>query len=262
MNLLIVDDDILCVEGIMASVDWERLEFDKVLVANSYSEAVNLFGAESIDVMLCDIEMPYANGIHLVSWVKEQKYPTECIFLTCHDEFDFAKQAISLHCFDYLLKPVMPQKLVAVLAAVTEKIRENQKNQYYYAYGQKYVESMSGQEEEDEDSNPGRVQKIQGYILEHISEDLSVEQLAALVYISPNHLTRLFKKETGKTLIDYITGQRMFLAKELLEQNKLSVSMVSARVGYGNYSYFTKAFKKVYGKTPRDYRAWFLRENS
>ena len=261
MNLLIVDDDILVIEGILAGVDWSQLDFDQILTANCYSEAVNLLNKQKIHMMLCDIEMPYGNGIHLVQWVKEQKMETECIFLTCHDEFDFAKQAVTLRCFDYLLKPVLPERLAAVLKAAAEHISERQKEQYYFQYGRKYVESLGDnmKNETDDTSGAGLVQKAEAYIMAHISEDITVEQIAESMYISTNHLTRLFKKGTGKTPIDYITEQRLFLAKELLEQNQLSVSMISARVGYGNYSYFTRIFKRAYGKPPREYREWYLR---
>ena len=55
-------------------------------------------------------------------------------------------------------------------------------------------------------------------------------------------------------MVDYIIKKRLELAKMLLEQNKLSITMISARVGYNNYSYFTKMFKKMYGMTPREYQ--------
>jgi len=59
-----------------------------------------------IDVLLCDIEMPLRSGVELVRWAKERKPELECIFLTCHAEFSFAKQAIQMGCLDYILKPV------------------------------------------------------------------------------------------------------------------------------------------------------------
>lgn len=67
-------------------------------------------------------------------------------------------------------------------------------------------------------------------------------------------MTRLFKKQFDQTVTDYVLQQRMMLAGELLRESKLSVTMVSDKVGYGNYSYFIKLFKKFYGKTPREYQ--------
>jgi two-component system, response regulator YesN len=75
-----------------------------------------------------------------------------------------------------------------------------------------------------------------------------------VIQLSPDYLTRAFKKKYKCTPIDYITEQRMFLAKELLLANTMSISMISAKVGYSNYSYFTKIFKGYFGETPREFQ--------
>ena len=75
-----------------------------------------------------------------------------------------------------------------------------------------------------------------------------------MVYVNPEYLSRLFKKKHHKTLNEYITSERMQLAAEMLRGSNLTVSTISARVGYPNYSYFTRIFKKYYGVTPREYQ--------
>lgn len=255
MKLLIVDDEIFAIQGILDGVDWSRLDFEKVLTANSYAQAVNIFMENDIDVLLCDIEMPYGSGLDLAQWVEERSPQTQCIFLTCHDEFSFAQQAIRLHCLDYLLKPVPPDRLTSVLEKAADFIRQRHDDENYKKYGKLYVERMTGvSDARKQEPSRGGLECVEKYIHEHLSEQLSVEELAKIAYISPDYLTKLFKKKYNKTVIDYITDQRMFLAKELLEQDLWSVSMISAKVGYSNYSYFTRLFKKYYGKTPREYR--------
>lgn len=259
MRLLIVDDEIYAIQGILDGVDWPLLQLEEVLTANSYAQAVNIFVKERVDILLCDIEMPYGSGIDLVEWVKENYPGTECIFLTCHDEFDFARQAIKLQCLDYVLKPAPPEKIIEVLEHACSVIRGRRQSQQYEQYGKRYVEEISKPGEQEAGMRPKNViEEVEHYIQKNISESLTVEEIAKTVYLSPDHLTRLFKKNHGQTLIDYITEQRMVLAKELLEQEQLSISMISAKVGYNNYSYFTKMFKKYYGKTPRDYQTGCL----
>lgn len=259
MKLLIVDDDIWVIEGILVHLKKCTTKFDEILTANCYSEAVNIFQKQEIDLMLCDIEMPYGNGLHLYEWVKKNGYRTKCIFLTCHSEFDYAKQAISLHCFDYMLKPITAEKLDCSIRSAVESIVLEEKQKYYAEYGEKIVGIGSkfgtGNEDDQEiHSNRDRIKKVEQYILEHISEDMTVAELAEYIYISTNHLTRLFKKETGKTPIDYITAVRMSMAKELLEKGEMRVSDIALKTGYDNYSYFSKVFKKYYGESPRAYR--------
>ena len=98
------------------------------------------------------------------------------------------------------------------------------------------------------------VDTVVDYINQHLSEELSVRSLANMAYVSPDHLTRSFKKRFSMTVSDYILQRRMTLAGELLRDNKLTITMVSDCVGFGNYSYFTEQFKKYYGMTPREYQ--------
>lgn len=254
MNLLIVDDEIYAIQGILDSVDWKQLPFEKVLTANSYTQALNIFLNHQIDLLICDIEMPYGSGLDLVGWVKENHPKTECIFLTCHDEFDFAKQAIKLQCLDYLLKPIAPDKLQEVMMQGIENVNQHKKDEQYVKYGMQYLNQLNTIQEETGKMKPADIiKKVESYIQTHLSEPITVEEISSQVFISPDHLTRLFKKETSLTVIDFITQQRMFWAKELLIKNEVSIAMISAKVGYSNYSYFTKVFKKTYGETPRDF---------
>lgn len=251
MKLLIVDDEYIAVEGVMNGVNWETLGFEQVLQAYSYSQAVEILQKNDIEVMLCDIEMPDGSGLELVEWVNEHSPGTLCIIMSCHFEFDYARQALSLRCMEYVLKPVRYPALTAALKKAMETVAERRHKERMETFGQQYIDMVSGKNwDEQEDA----VEKVEHYICEHLSEDLSVKTLADMVYIGADHLTRTFKKRYGKTVTDYILEQRMNLAGELLKDHRLTITMVSDAVGFGNYSYFTEQFKKFYGKTPREYR--------
>lgn len=92
------------------------------------------------------------------------------------------------------------------------------------------------------------------YIDMHFTEDINRNILAEIVYLDPDYTARLFKKETGISLMNYIIKKRVEMAKDLLSNTELSVNLISDKVGYSNYSYFTKLFKKETGYTPVDYR--------
>lgn len=95
---------------------------------------------------------------------------------------------------------------------------------------------------------------ILNYIHQHYSEDITRTTLAEMVYVNPDYMARLFKKRTQTSVVNYITAYRMEKAKEFLQNQQISVGTVAARVGYGNYSYFSKLFKDVVGCTPNEYR--------
>ena len=251
MRLLIVDDEYFAIRGIMDGVNWEVLQFDEILQAGSYGQAVELLERQPVEILLCDIEMPDESGLELIEWVNGNYPDTECIILSCHDEFDFARQAVRLKCLDYILKPVRYEFLTEVLGKAMETVEKKHRQSALEDYGKLYVESIAQSRKKD---SIDVVDTVVDYINQHLSEELSVRSLANMAYVSPDHLTRSFKKRFSMTVSDYILQRRMTLAGELLRDNKLTSTMVSDCVGFGNYSYFTEQFKKYYGMTPREYQ--------
>ncbi|MFB9330871.1 helix-turn-helix domain-containing protein [Paenibacillus aurantiacus] len=96
--------------------------------------------------------------------------------------------------------------------------------------------------------------KVKGYIAAHLNEDLSREDIAGYVNLNPDYLTRIFKKETGLTISEYVLQERINSAKEMLVKTDRPITDIAYEVGYNNYSYFSKMFKKATGYNPQDYR--------
>ena len=98
------------------------------------------------------------------------------------------------------------------------------------------------------------IQKVINHINLHLDSTLSLKSLAALCYISPSYLSNVFKQETGQTLTDYISTQRMARAANLLRTTNATVASVAEDVGILDVNYFTKLFKSATGLTPTRYR--------
>lgn len=98
------------------------------------------------------------------------------------------------------------------------------------------------------------VEQIKQYIHTHCGDDLTRNHLAEIVYLNPDYLARLFKKETGVSLGSYIIQVRIAAAKHLLETTRMSIYEVAKKVGYANYSYFSKLFKQEVGLSPNEYK--------
>lgn len=98
------------------------------------------------------------------------------------------------------------------------------------------------------------VQKAIVYIHTDLSTDLSLSTLAAAQNISAGYLSAVFKKETGKTVTQYITDERIKQAKRLLGTTRLQIQTVALHCGIMDVQYFSKVFKKYTGKTPKEYR--------
>ncbi|OMF38856.1 hypothetical protein BK133_01255 [Paenibacillus sp. FSL H8-0548] len=98
------------------------------------------------------------------------------------------------------------------------------------------------------------VDKVKRYIQANLERNITREDIANHVYLNPDYLTRLIKKETGLLISNYILMERMKLAEKLLTQTDMTVKAVARKVGYVTISHFTKVFQKYHGKTPSDFR--------
>lgn len=251
MRLMIVDDEMFAVSGILAGVNWEVLDYGEILKAYSYAQAVEQLEKKAVDVLLCDIEMPDESGLDLVEWINEHQPETVCVILSCHDDFEYARQAVQLQCFDYVLKPTRYDHLTDILRKAGEEVEKNKHQKVLEGYGRQYIDNLSGSVRREREDI---AEKVADYIDAHLSEDLSVREIADMVYVSSDHLTRMFKKRYRKTVKDYILEKRMILAGELLKDPQVTVTMVSDKVGFNNYSYFSEQFKRYYGIIPREYQ--------
>lgn len=139
-SLLIVDDEPIAVQGIRSGVDWTALGISRVLTAHGVAQAKAVFAREPVDVMLCDIEMPQGSGLQLLEWVRANHPRTETVFLTCHADFLYAKQAIQLGSLDYLLKPIPYADLEAAVRKALRKIDEESERSAFSQYGKYWVQ--------------------------------------------------------------------------------------------------------------------------
>lgn len=124
-QLLLVDDEVHAVEGVKSDLDLDKLGIKGLFTAYNIRQAKEVFEQETIDIMLCDIEMPKGNGLELLAWVKEHHPHTETIFLTSHADFKYAKEALQLGSLDYLLKPVRAADLENAIRKAMNAIDRN-----------------------------------------------------------------------------------------------------------------------------------------
>jgi len=101
------------------------------------------------------------------------------------------------------------------------------------------------------------VERAKRYIIENITEDISLEDIAEKFYLSQHYFSRIFKVKTGGNLIDFIIDQKIEKAKALLRDPHYKVYEVSAKIGYRSNRYFAKVFKNYTGYTPSEYRSRF-----
>ncbi len=250
MNVLLVDDERLAVEVMNRMIDKEKYGFSVIYKALSMKQAQKICEEADIDIIICDIEMPRGSGLDFVQWLLDTGRNPIVIFLTSHAVFSYAQQAVSLGVQDYLLKPVEQADMNQALEKAIRKAKNRKKN---FLEEEKIRQLDEGVQSADKNVN-----RVKIYIEAHFKEELTRESLASEVFMNPDYLSKVFKKKTGSSLMDYVAKVRIEKAKKLLERTALSVSEIAMETGYSNTAYFTKMFKKYTdGVTPREYRKGF-----
>ncbi|GAC90080.1 DNA-binding response regulator [Anoxybacillus flavithermus NBRC 109594] len=98
------------------------------------------------------------------------------------------------------------------------------------------------------------IEQVEMFLQENYCYDVTLEEVAKYVHLTPYYFSKLFKKETGQTFIDYLTNLRIEKAKQLMRDEGLTVKEACYRVGYKDPNYFSRVFKKVTNMTPTEYR--------
>ncbi|RKD24922.1 AraC-type DNA-binding protein [Caminicella sporogenes DSM 14501] len=104
------------------------------------------------------------------------------------------------------------------------------------------------------DNSTNLVANVNEYIKNNYMNDLTLNFIADVFYISPNYLSTIFNEKNNMSLTDYINKVRVEKAKEYLLDTDMKISVISKKVGYNNISYFSHIFKKITKYTPREYR--------
>ncbi len=135
IQLLVVDDDMTILEVIRDSLDWEKLGVNQIFVALNVTNAKQIIVDNDIDIIISDIEMPKESGMELIKWVREEDIECEFIFLTCHEKFAYATDAISYSAAAYLMKPFDLVTMELTLQKIIAKVQQNRELKRTSEYG-------------------------------------------------------------------------------------------------------------------------------
>ena len=123
-TMLVVDDEMYALKGITQGIDWSDLPFSGILEARDAAEARRILETQPVDLVISDIEMPGDSGLELLRWIHRHRPETLTVFQTGHARFDYAREALQLDCFDYVLKPVDHDTLKEIAARAVREIEE------------------------------------------------------------------------------------------------------------------------------------------
>lgn len=239
MNILLVDDETAMLEILEQVIGWERLGIKKVYTAKNAEKAKLLLQEKQVDITICDIEMPKESGLELIEWI-QGLYPSVLnIILTGHADFNYARSAISLGVYRFLLKPVSFEEVEGTVRDAVRKLEGE-------------AACYEGEIFEKKDSNA--VEEVKKYLEKHYNETITRNDVESLIHLNRDYINRIFKDSTGYSLMEYVQHCRIRRAKALLRETQNTVSEICIEVGYDHPAYFSKVFKSRVGMSPLEYR--------
>ncbi|MBJ6362508.1 response regulator [Paenibacillus sp. GCM10012307] len=121
-KLFIADDEPKIRRGLAKALPWRELDIEIVGEAEDGKQALDMIKELQPDIIFVDINMPFMNGLDMIERINESLRQCVVIVISGHDEFSYAQQAVKLKVFDYMLKPVVKNKLEEVVARAIKSL--------------------------------------------------------------------------------------------------------------------------------------------
>lgn len=225
-----------------------QVEFETLMASNG-EEGLNLAKEHLPDIILSDVMMPVMDGMEMCKRLKNNESTCHIpfIFLTAKGALESKIESLELGADDYLSKPFSKEELILRMRNVLA-LKKAMSNSF---------KDVLARPEASPDSNPSLDTFIDRAYSELKKElentHYDVAAFCEAMGVSRTQMHRKIKAVTGLSTTHFIRAFRLKCALELLERSEVSVKEVSYAVGFSSPSYFARAFKEVYGKSPSEY---------
>ena len=263
LKVLIVDDESIIRDRLINCFNWESIGFAVCGEAENAEDALEIIKKTKPHVVLLDINMPGENGLWFAGALNELYSDIHIIFLTGYAKFEYARAAIRVNAYDYLLKPINKDELLSTLLCLKSQIlniSSVEDNLVTLSDLEKLkkqlVENINNINmfTREKQLTSAIVEQAVRYIDNHFADrDISLNAIAERVFSNPAYLSSLFSKEMGCTINSYITEKRMLKAANLLIIDGMSVVEAAYATGYKDPYYFSRRFKKYFDIEPSNY---------
>lgn len=241
-RVMMIDDEENARNLLKASIDWKGLPLEFAGEASSGIEAINTIDEINPNIVFVDVFMPFMNGIEFTKLATERYPDLIVIVLTGFDDFEYARQCVSLPVVEYMLKPIVRSEIQAVLEKVLQKLAER-----------KPIHPAPDAEEEPCLGN-GLEQIVQYLQDNYTDSSINLTGVAQLFGFNSSYLSRKFKQEIGMSFVEYLMKCRMERAMELARSG-MKMFCTANEVGIPDPNYLGRCFKKYTGKSYSEYVA-------
>lgn len=259
-RLLIAEDEELARRELESTVPWEAWGYMLAGSAEDGTRAWELIVERRVELVVTDIRMPGLDGMALMRKAEAELPLHErplFVIISGHADFEYAREALRLGAFAYLIKPLDDDELEDTMRRALVKANERERllGLERAAASDRAIGLLRElAPPRESDQGDAYVEAAIADLQERYAFDLSADSVAERLGISGDHLSRLLKKATGRTFNEYLTRLRMKRAMELLGDPSVRIGEVADLSGYRDARYFSTLFRKTVGMTPSEFR--------
>ncbi len=243
-TILILDDDL----ELLTFMNEQLSKTFKVITSSHGKEGLKLANIYIPDVIICDVMMPETDGIEICNQLKNNLTTSHIpvILLSAKAEVENFIEGLEQGADDYIAKPFNLSVLTAKIRSLIEN-RERLKKKFQEQIFPDAKEITNNKADEK------FIEKALYIVREHLNDaDFTVEDFAKEMCVSRSLLHKKLTAITGQSANEFILSLRMKKALALLQTNDLSISEIAYQVGFNDPKYFSKCFKKYYGRSPSE----------
>lgn len=242
-KVIVAEDEELLLENIIKKIN-AHPAFEVIGHAQTGAQVLELLKEKYPILLVTDIRMPVMDGIELLTQVREYHPDMKFIILSGFSDFEYAREAIHLKVYDYLLKPLSQADLHQCLSRLQKDLELEEKNYQNY-FSKDYAHTAP--------------EKVAGLLHEFITSNyqrpLNFGVIAQTMNYSQSYLTKIFLTKYNCTPIKYLSQVRLQKACYLLLNNpELTINQIAELTGYEDQGYFSRTFKKYMGISPLQYK--------
>lgn len=235
-HILVVDDQ---PDQLRLLIDVLRQAGCRISIAFDGAQAYQRALAISPDLIVMDVRMPRMDGFAACRLLADTPATRAIpiVFLTAADELHERLEGLDIGGVDYVSKPFEPAEVLARIRVHLSR-----------AGRQRGQAASPGAP--DTTGNGAIVRAAIRHLSQRLSAPPTVEQLARLLGTNEKRLSRAFREELGQTVFEYVRGERLRIAQQLLTGTPLSVAQIAEEIGFSSAANFATAFRERFGVSP------------
>jgi AraC-like DNA-binding protein len=234
-----------CVDEELAR-DYEIVVIDSSCALNAVIDSLN-------PKLICfDYDLPDQYGLEQLQKTKERYPILPALMITDDHCIDLSIWALRSRVWDYFLKPVSIEVVLASAEVILKKSLDNNKTRACCNWRQSGVPSENRPYKTKE--NRMLTICVVDFVKQNLENKIAVDNMAMKCGMSKSHFSRTFKKEHDITFQEFLIQQRMNKAVKLLKNSDLHVTQIAHAVGYCELSNFTSTFQRIIGIRPSSFR--------